>query len=113
MDIRKLYKKHYGMDFGSSYDIHHIDLNKNNNDISNLLLLPQELHRRFHWYYMQIVALDTHRRAFPETLGESQQLKKCGENFRGFGETLCQMAEWAAKKELADMEIYNKEKQGK
>lgn len=47
-DYRKLYKEHYGIDFGSEYVIHHIDENRNNNDISNLILIPSTLHSQFH-----------------------------------------------------------------
>lgn len=45
---RTVFKKHYGIDFSREYDIHHIDLNHNNNDINNLMLLPKELHSEYH-----------------------------------------------------------------
>lgn len=48
MDYRKKYKKHYHINFSDKYEIHHIDLNHNNNDINNLLLIPKELHHRYH-----------------------------------------------------------------
>lgn len=48
VNYRKIYKDHYNIDFNSEYVIHHIDFDRNNNDISNLLLLPKELHRRYH-----------------------------------------------------------------
>lgn len=45
------FKKYYGVEYNSKkYDIHHIDLNHNNNDIDNLMLLPKELHQRYHFY---------------------------------------------------------------
>lgn len=49
-NYRLKYKRYYGIDFGSDYVIHHIDFDRNNNDISNLLLLPTELHQRYHFY---------------------------------------------------------------
>ena len=55
-DINKLknyrlkYKRYYGIDFSDDYVIHHIDFDRSNNDISNLLLLPSELHQRYHFY---------------------------------------------------------------
>lgn len=55
-DYRKKYKRHYGIEFGKDYDIHHLDFDRNNNDISNLLLLPAELHKRYH-YYLQALDL--------------------------------------------------------
>lgn len=47
-DYRKLYKKHYDIEFGPEYVIHHIDENRDNNEIENLILLPSSLHSRFH-----------------------------------------------------------------
>lgn len=47
-DYRKFYKEYYGIDFGSGYDIHHIDFDRNNNDIENLIVLPHSLHSNYH-----------------------------------------------------------------
>lgn len=48
-NYRELYKRYYGIDFGGEYDIHHIDFNRKNNTIENLILLPKELHHRYHF----------------------------------------------------------------
>ena len=48
MDYRKFYKERYKIEFGSDYDIHHIDLNHENNSIDNLILIPKELHKELH-----------------------------------------------------------------
>lgn len=48
-NYRKYYKEYYGIDFGPEYHIHHMDFDKSNNDISNLLLLPGKLHSRYHF----------------------------------------------------------------
>lgn len=44
---RYVYKKYYGK-IPDNYEIHHIDKNKDNNDISNLKLLSCEEHRQLH-----------------------------------------------------------------
>lgn len=49
MNYRKLYAKHYGIKIPPEYDIHHIDFNRENNDIKNLILLPKSLHHKLHW----------------------------------------------------------------
>lgn len=49
-DYRKKYKRYYGIEFSKNYVIHHIDLNHENNDIDNLLLMPMELHSKYHYY---------------------------------------------------------------
>lgn len=55
-DYRKKYKRYYGIDFGSDFVVHHLDFNRENNDISNLLLMPKELHEKYH-YYLQVLDL--------------------------------------------------------
>jgi hypothetical protein len=50
-DYRKLYEQTYGITIPHDFDIHHIDFNHNNNDISNLVALPKELHNRLHTRY--------------------------------------------------------------
>ena len=47
-DYRQFYKDYYNIDFGDEFEIHHIDKDRSNNDISNLILLPNELHELFH-----------------------------------------------------------------
>lgn len=48
IDYRTKFKKHYGIDFSDEYDVHHIDLNHDNDDIDNLMILPKELHSQYH-----------------------------------------------------------------
>lgn len=47
-NYRTKYKRYYDIDFDKDYAIHHIDGNRDNNDIGNLLLLPRSLHNKFH-----------------------------------------------------------------
>lgn len=53
-NYRTKYKRYYGIDFGKEYAIHHIDGNRSNNDINNLVLLPTKLHSKYH-FQKQIV----------------------------------------------------------
>lgn len=48
INYRKMYAERYNITIPEGYDIHHIDLNHDNNDIVNLLLLPHDLHMRLH-----------------------------------------------------------------
>ena len=48
MDYRKIYAERYRIVIPEGYDIHHVDLNHDNNDIANLLLMPHDLHMRLH-----------------------------------------------------------------
>lgn len=49
-NYRKIYAKHYGIVISPEYAVHHIDGNRENNDIENLLLLPLKLHSKYHFY---------------------------------------------------------------
>ena len=49
MNYRRLYQKHYGIVIPALFDIHHIDRNRANNDIKNLLLLPKKTHQILHF----------------------------------------------------------------
>ena len=50
VDYRQLYKDYYGIDFDDSMVVHHIDFNRHNNNMYNLLLMPKELHAKYHWH---------------------------------------------------------------
>ena len=53
MDYRKIWIDHYGPipvdENGITYDIHHIDGNRKNNHISNLIALPLKEHYQIHY----------------------------------------------------------------
>jgi hypothetical protein len=48
MSYREVYKSYYDIEFDDDYEIHHIDLNHKNDDIKNLMLLPKEIHQKYH-----------------------------------------------------------------
>lgn len=48
-DYKKTYADYYGIIWDSAeFEIHHIDRNRENNDIHNLVLLPKKLHKEYH-----------------------------------------------------------------
>lgn len=48
-DYKKIYADYYGIIWDSAeFEIHHIDRNRENNDIRNLVLLPKKLHKEYH-----------------------------------------------------------------
>lgn len=50
-NYQKYYRKHYGIDYGGDMEIHHLDFNRDNNDIRNLILIPKEVHIKLHKCY--------------------------------------------------------------
>lgn len=47
-NYRKFYEKQTGKKIPKDFDVHHIDFNRENNDIMNLVAIPKELHRNYH-----------------------------------------------------------------
>lgn len=48
MNYRKFYQENTGVLIPKGYDVHHIDLNRDNNDISNLVAIPKKVHQLYH-----------------------------------------------------------------
>jgi len=44
----KIYEQHHNKKITKGYEIHHIDANRKNNNIDNLIMLPKEFHRALH-----------------------------------------------------------------
>lgn len=47
-NYRKIYEKKCNIKIPKEYEIHHIDFNRENNDILNLVMLPRKLHSDYH-----------------------------------------------------------------
>lgn len=48
MNYRIFYEKHYKLKIPKNWEIHHIDADRKNNNINNLIMLPKKLHRALH-----------------------------------------------------------------
>ena len=54
-DYRKFYADFFGISWDrKKYQIHHIDGDRTNNKISNLILLPTELHKELHAVFSSV-----------------------------------------------------------
>tara|TARA_R110002050_G_scaffold267504_1_gene409202 strand:- start:86 stop:454 length:369 start_codon:yes stop_codon:yes gene_type:complete len=47
-DYRKLYTKETGKSIPNGYEIHHVDANRENNKMENLIALPINFHKTLH-----------------------------------------------------------------
>lgn len=92
---RKIYENHYGPipkdQNGRSYDIHHIDGNNQNNNISNLLAVSLEEHYNIHYKqndwlacYMIALRLDMKPEEISK-LASDAQLKRIQDGTHNFG----------------------------
>ena len=50
MDYRKFYEEKTGIKACKEEDIHHLDGNRKNNSIYNLVKIPSKLHKQYHCY---------------------------------------------------------------
>ena len=102
-DYREKYKRHYGIEFGSDFDVHHMDFDRSNNDIENLVLLPKKLHQRYHYYLKAFWSQDCKSGELViKTRIDEYQQEFYPKMLCGFLETLRECREWLAKKQLMD-----------
>lgn len=57
MDYKKYYELKTGKTIPANFEIHHLDLNIANNEISNLVALPKDLHSYYHASYRNILSI--------------------------------------------------------
>ena len=57
-DYRQIYKDYYGIEFGPDMVVHHINFDRSNNSIDNLLLLPNRLHAKYHYTLQLLTGID-------------------------------------------------------
>lgn len=54
VDYRQLYRDYFGIEFDNTMVIHHIDFDRTNNDIDNLIMIPRRLHAKYHLHVSQL-----------------------------------------------------------
>ncbi len=89
-NYRQYYKEHYGIEFGSEFSIHHLDRNRNNNDINNLLLIPSLVHQRYHFLINAIGGIQDFD--FHQLVTNANNLQSY---FAKMSETIKEMGYWA------------------
>lgn len=108
-DIDKLksyrlkYKRYYGIDFGREYVVHHIDENRENNNINNLLLLPLNLHSKYHTYKDMFNSIAKEGLCLDLTYSGSNLLAMQLSYLDDFVEIWREVQKWIELKYLADM----------
>lgn len=102
-NYREKYKRHYGIDFGKEYAIHHIDGNRENNEIENLLLLPMALHSKYHTYRDMFIAYAGSGICFDLTYSGSCLRGLQLSQLDDLRKVLNEIQEWIEAKYLADM----------
>lgn len=100
-NYRQLYKDYYGIDFDESMVVHHIDFDRTNNRIENLLLMPKELHAKYHWNLTDLGGAGTG--FINSDMRISGGLCCRASRLRGLADALDELADWVQTKYTMDM----------
>lgn len=73
-NYKKIYEKHYNIKIPKGYDIHHINLDHNDNSVENLVMLPRKLHQMYHKLFNMI----------PDTITPNKHISIFGRNANKF-----------------------------
>jgi hypothetical protein len=113
-DYRKKYKRYYGIEFGSDYAIHHLDFDRTNNSIENLLLLPSELHTRYHYYLQALNMRDwkSGELIIKTRIDEHGWEYYSDETLLSFLQTMKECEMWLGRKRQMDWLLQNKKENG-
>jgi hypothetical protein len=102
---KQYYSKHFFVDIDNDkFHVHHIDFDRENNDMGNLLVLPAALHRRYHAVLAEI---DKNEAYVPYAICTN---RVTSESFNyallcEYMEVYAKCEEWMGRKEEADMEF--------
>lgn len=109
-NYRYKYKKYYDIDFSKDYDIHHIDFDRNNNEINNLILLPKKLHNKYHLLCNMLFGATIGGEKKIDVSLELYNVSHTADVLEKFAQTLKEMKEWVIYKNDLDVMKRVKEK---
>jgi len=100
---KQFYKSNFFVDIDNDkFVVHHIDFDRGNNDISNLLVLPAALHKRYH---TALAEIPRHEVYIPYRI-VTNRLNSESFNYgllRDYMEVYAECMKWMERKEKADL----------
>ena len=113
INYREIYCRHYGIaDPGHDFDIHHIDFNRDNNDVDNLIMLPNKLHHQYHFAMSALnSASDPTSITFDGKIDMDNRYERT--MLRHLVDALDEIENWRILKDNADMKIFMRECNGR
>ena len=105
VNYRGLFKKHYDIEFSRELEVHHLDFDRSNNSIENLLLLPRTIHRDYHQIEAVFKMFDDGNNIPLNCLRRIAESLPLYADISKLGETILAMHEWIKVKEDQDIEL--------
>ena len=96
MNYRKKFENFYRIKIPEGYEIHHIDGDRENNRIGNLLMLPKKLHHQYHWWKDRCVDRETGNLKCTTNIGDLHRWRE-RENINSFLDALEECDKWYVK----------------
>lgn len=106
VDYRQLYKDYYGIEFDETMIVHHIDFDRTNNNIDNLLLLPNRLHAKYHWMLSMLDGVGTGNIKADLRLNSPMVPIHYCKWLRKMAETLEEIEPWIQEKNSMDLFLF-------
>ena len=103
MNYRKLYERHYGIKIPLGFHIHHIDGNRENNEIRNLILLPGKVHSELHLVRTSLLGFRDDD--IMKMLNSPHNLQWFKAQFMSLVEIMPDLEFWTIAKEMEDFAI--------
>jgi hypothetical protein len=110
MYYRDFVAKRYNIGrLSSYYDIHHIDMNRENNNLDNLLIMPKWLHKRYHSYNVMArkILQEDYEYKICDTASIYPRLISPRESVRSIMEVLYECGKWYDYKMYLDGKMEN------
>lgn len=103
MNYRKLYERHYGIKIPKGFHVHHIDGNRENNTIRNLILLPGKIHSELH--FIKNSLLGFRDEDILKMLSSPHNLQWIKSQFVSLVDIMPDLEFWTIAKEMEDLAI--------
>ena len=97
----KYYEDYYGIKIPDGFVVHHINRNRENNNIDNLIMLPNILHAKYH-SYINLLSTDN-------ILLDMHSLQKT-DVIKNLAKTIEECREWIVKKYDSDISKFMENK---
>lgn len=107
-NYRKYYQEYYSINLDKDFEIHHIDYDRENNNISNLVALPKKLHHKLHCNRNELIMYFNGSKIRLEelqTFGCHNNSATIIDAIIGFYQAIKESIYYMGKKEIRDIEI--------